>query len=293
MAVIDNPILNTPFLEPARHFKFDADGITDEILNWRRPSSHFVPIPRAKKKRKQLQFETEWTKDRIEANPVVDRIRQRVGAWRQGGYVGVTGTTSRLLAYWTRELRDKPLFFCQIEAAETAIYITEVARKYGDAWKTIYAQPKEAAKREDEARVWISGLEAVKHKIGVKAVYDLSATPFFLQGSGYPEGTLFPWVVSDFSLVDAIEAGIVKVPRVPVADNSMTGEQPAYRDLWLRIREGLPKKGRKTDAIGGEPKLSAELQGALHSLYDNYRQSFERWHRLPCAVPGAQHGRPS
>lgn len=136
---------------------------------------------------------------------------------------------------------------------------------------------QEAAKRDEEARVWLSGLEAVKNKIGVKAVYDLSATPFFLQGSGYPEGTLFPWVVSDSSLVDSIEAGIVKVPRVPVADNSMTGDQPTYRDLWLRIREGLPKKGRKTDAIGGEPKLPAELQGALHSLYDNYRQSFERW----------------
>ena len=48
-----------------------------------------------------------------------------------------------------------------------------------------------------------------------------------------------------FSLIDAIEAGIVKVPRVPVADDSMTGAQPTYRDLWLRIREHLPKKGRK------------------------------------------------
>ena len=65
---------------------------------------------------------------------------------------------------------------------------------------------KEAEKREEEARVWITGLEAVKAKIGVKTVYDLSATPFFLRGSGYPEGTLFPWVVSDFSLIDAIEA---------------------------------------------------------------------------------------
>ena len=116
-------------------------------------------------------------------------------------------------------------------------------------------------RRDEEARVWISGLEAVKAKIGVKAVYDLSATPFFLRGSGYPEGTLFPWVVSDFSLIDAIESGIVKVPRVPVADDSMTGEQPTYRDLWLRIREDLPKKGRKTEAIGGEPKLPARAAG--------------------------------
>ena len=135
----------------------------------------------------------------------------------------------------------------------------------------------EAKSREEEARIWISGIEAVKAKIGVKAIYDLSATPFFLRGSGYPEGTLFPWVVSDFSLIDAIEAGIVKVPRVPVADNSMTGDQPTYRDLWLRIREGLPSKGRKTEEVGGEPNLPVELQGALLSLYGNYEKYYRLW----------------
>jgi type III restriction enzyme len=135
----------------------------------------------------------------------------------------------------------------------------------------------EARKREEEARVWMSGLEAVHRKIGIRAVFDLSATPFFLKGSGYPEGTLFPWVVSDFSLIDAIEAGIVKVPRVPVQDNSMRGEQPTYRDLWLRISDDLPKKGRKGESLSGEPKLPAELQGALHSLYENYEKAFRRW----------------
>ncbi|HVQ36743.1 MAG TPA: hypothetical protein VMS31_04390, partial [Pyrinomonadaceae bacterium] len=135
----------------------------------------------------------------------------------------------------------------------------------------------EAKTREEEARIWISGIEAVKAKIGVKAIYDLSATPFFLRGSGYPEGTLFPWVVSDFSLIDAIEAGIVKVPRVPVADDSMTGEQPTYRDLWLRIRDQLPRKSRKTEAVTGEPKLPVELQGALLSLYGNYEKYYRLW----------------
>ena len=57
----------------------------------------------------------------------------------------------------------------------------------------------------------------------------------------------------------------------------MTGDQPTYRDLWLRIREDLPKKGRKTDALGGEPKLPAELQGALHSLYSNYEKYYRLW----------------
>src|SRR4029077_12853370 len=66
-------------------------------------------------------------------------------------------------------------------------------------------EASEAKDRDEEARLWITGLEAVKAKVGVKAVFDLSATPFYLKGSGYPEGTLFPWVVSDFSLMDAIE----------------------------------------------------------------------------------------
>ena len=113
-------------------------------------------------------------------------------------------------------------------------------------------------------------MEAARAKIGLRAVYDLSATPFFLRGSGYREGTLFGWVASDFSLIDAIESGIVKVPRVPVADDSVTGDQPTYRNLWVRIRDDLPKKGRKTAAVSGEPKLPAELEAAIQSLYGNY-----------------------
>jgi type III restriction enzyme len=136
---------------------------------------------------------------------------------------------------------------------------------------------REAEQREEEARIWISGIEAVKAKLGVKVVYDLSATPFFLRGSGYTEGTLFPWVVSDFSLIDAIESGIVKVPRVPVADDSMLGEQPTYRDLWLRIREHLPKKGRKAEELSIDPTLPVELEGALQSLYSNYEKKFKQW----------------
>src|SRR3546814_3047197 len=91
----------------------------------------------------------------------------------------------------------------------------------------------EAKKNNEAARLWISGIEAVKRKLGVRTVYDLSATPFFLRGSGYAEGTLFPWTMSDFSLMDAIECGIVKLPRVPVADN-LPGTQPG----------DMPKIGR-------------------------------------------------
>ena len=78
---------------------------------------------------------------------------------------------------------------------------------------------KEAEANKEAARLWISGIEILNRQQGVSTVYDLSATPFFLSGSNWPEGTLFPWVLSDFSLMDAIECGIVKLPRVPIADN--------------------------------------------------------------------------
>src|SRR3954452_2768374 len=123
-SLIENPILNPPFREPDRHWRFSDEGITSEVVESRRASAYFVPIPPPKKKGKQLQFETEWTKDRIEENETVNRIRQRVGTWRSGAYQGVTHTTRRLLQHWTDPERENKLFFCQIEAVETLIYLT-------------------------------------------------------------------------------------------------------------------------------------------------------------------------
>src|SRR5882762_764472 len=132
--VIQNPVINSPFSEPARHFEFGDRGITGEIEDGRRQSSYFVPIPHGRRQTAQLSLEAEWTKDRLRENELVNRIREKVGTWRKGGHAGVTATTSRLLHYWTAPVRDRKLFFCQIEALETAIYLTEVASKYGDAW---------------------------------------------------------------------------------------------------------------------------------------------------------------
>jgi type III restriction enzyme len=135
--VIENPIINSPFHEPARHFRFSDEGITDEIVDGRRKSSYFVPIARPRNKKgdpRQASFKTEWTQYRIEENKLVNQVRDRVTLWRKGGYPGVTPTTKRLIDYWTDPHREKKLFFCQVEALETAIYITEAAKKYNDAW---------------------------------------------------------------------------------------------------------------------------------------------------------------
>ncbi|MGG1574528.1 BPTD_3080 family restriction endonuclease [Fictibacillus sp. NRS-1165] len=458
--VINNPVLNSPFSEPKKHFYFDNEGITNTIIKSRRNSSYFVPIPSPKKVAAKLDEEqiTMFQDGLLDTfvqteHTFINTIREKVNKWRQGGYVGVTRTTLRLLEYWNNAHREKKLFFCQKEAVETLIYIVEVAKRYNDkfideklrkeqeivnsslyriafkmatgtgktvviamiiAWQTLnklnnpfdsrftssflvvtpgitirdrlrvilpndkenyylerdilplelwenlnkakivitnyhnfmlkdksdasklakimsgqsengyikempeemvhrvcrdfgnaknimvindeahhcyHSKPNtdediedveekdEVNRRNQEAKIWFNGLEHINKTIGIKSVVDLSATPFFLKGSGYSEGKLFPWVVSDFSLIDAIESGIVKVPRVPVSDNSLVGEHLTYRNLWINIKDDLPRKGRKQNIISGEPKLPVKLEAALLSLYGNYKQYYDEWQK--------------
>jgi len=146
-------------------------------------------------------------------------------------------------------------------------------------------EKKEADKNNEAARLWISGLEAVNRKLGVTRVMDLSATPFFLSGSGYAEGTLFPWTMSDFSLMDAIECGIVKLPRVPVAENIPGEEMPVFRNLWEHIRKDMPKKGRGTGGELDPLKLPLRLQTALLALYGHYEKTYKLWEEYGIKVP--------
>jgi type III restriction enzyme len=464
--IIENPIINSPYREPDKHFRFDDEGITNQVVPGRRPSQYFVPVPKPRKKGRQIELDfAEFTADKIRLNDFVNEVRARVGIWRKQGYQSVTPTTRRLLEFWSDPERDNPILFAQREAAETAIYLAEAAQKQGDVWirnrlnetnhnhnqdlhrvalkmatgsgKTVVmamiigwqtlnkvSQPNDArfAKRflvitpgitikdrlrvllpeddqnyyklrdlvpadlhddlgqakvvianyhqlqrretkagksvgsltkellagtsggespfreswgqmvarvirdlggssgivvlndeahhcyldrydnpEDEgvtdkdlvgddkaeaqqnteaARLWFNGLRAISEKLGgkgegVKSVYDLSATPSFLSGSGYREGTLFPWVVSDFSLVDAIESGIVKIPRVPVDDNA-TAPNVQYLNLWPGIKDGLPKKSRREGAVTPD-QMPGLLEGALQALYDSYAKAFAAW----------------
>ncbi len=136
---------------------------------------------------------------------------------------------------------------------------------------------RDAIKNRETARLWINGLEAVNRNLGLRRVVDLSATPFFLRGSGYAEGTLFPWTMSDFSLMDAIECGIVKLPRVPVADNIPGSEMPIFRNLWQHIRLRMPQSGRRKSGALDPLRIPVELQTALEALYGHYSETYKLW----------------
>ena len=143
----------------------------------------------------------------------------------------------------------------------------------------------EAKHNREAARLWISGVEALRRAVGVNRVVDLSATHFFLRGSGYAEGTLFPWTMSDFSLMDAIECGIVKLPRVPVADDAAAVETPVFRNLWQHIGKKMPKGTRNKAADIDPIALPSELRSALDALYGHYEETFAAWQKAGAETP--------
>ena len=134
----------------------------------------------------------------------------------------------------------------------------------------------EEKKERQEATVWVSGLDTFNRACGIKFCVDLSATPFYIQGSGHIEGSPFPWLVSDFGLVDAIESGITKIPRLPVSDTTGRPEPKFFR-LWKTITDDLSavdtspgrKKKPKADAI------YREAEAALITLASQWKERFE------------------
>ncbi|WP_205695654.1 BPTD_3080 family restriction endonuclease [Conexibacter sp. SYSU D00693] len=205
---------------------------------------------------------------------------------------GVSATTRKLLRGGKPEVADAFRETPQHVAArilgrlgsgkgEVVVLNDEAHHCYQDK---LLERPDEDAEKEDEernreARVWFRGIADLHRAAGVKTVYDLSATPYYLKGSGYNEGFIFPWTVSDFSLMDAIESGIVKVPRIPVDDDAPE-KGLAYRDLWDKIDPPLPKKLKKDvdfGATGWVPPVV--LEGAMRSLYRSYEQNHETYER--------------
>lgn len=147
-------------------------------------------------------------------------------------------------------------------------------------------EKKEQETEEEEARVWLAGLDRInssglagKGKPGVLACVDLSATPFYLGASGHPEGSPFPWLVSDFGLVDAIESGIVKIPRLPVLDDKRSKDDagrpdPKYFRLWKHITES-PNLRRQARGRPDPESVYEQAESALTTLASQWKERFE------------------
>lgn len=138
----------------------------------------------------------------------------------------------------------------------------------------------EEADENQRAAVWFTGLKELSRKFKLQNIYDLSATPYYLTGSGYTPYSLFPWVVSDFGLIEAIESGLVKIPFLPESDNTQELTMPVLRNLYEHVKDELPRKGQRKQkseaAKEGQkikeqpPRLPSLVKAALDQFYGHY-----------------------
>jgi type III restriction enzyme len=150
--------------------------------------------------------------------------------------------------------------------------------------RSIPRRGDEAAEAQ-RATVWVDGLARIDRDREILRCLDFSATPIYLGGTGHDPGRLFEWVVSDFALVDAIESGLVKIPRIPTDDNAGPGT-PKYRELWTRVKESLPRGN------GDEPQPGSDLMayltaldGPLRQLAGEWYHTFQRWQQAGLKIP--------
>jgi type III restriction enzyme len=117
---IDRLIINSPYEEPQYYWKYDPRTRTFDLAEGRRPAGYVIATERSQAYDDPGIF--------VEI-PLVNQIRPRIKAWREAGYPGVTGITKRLLDYWydAEEFESRRLFFCQLEAMETLIWLTEAS----------------------------------------------------------------------------------------------------------------------------------------------------------------------
>jgi type III restriction enzyme len=117
-ATIDRLIINSPYAEPTQHWQYDRVTRLFDLVEGRRPAGYVVASSDSQ------AFDDPGIFVEI---PLVNQIRPRVKAWREEGYPGVSSITKRLLEHWSdpEEFESRRFFFCQLEAVETLIWLTE------------------------------------------------------------------------------------------------------------------------------------------------------------------------
>ena len=136
----EHPILYSPYEHPTKHWELDESGQpTQQVIERRRRAEFITPIPKPKKRRgsadqQQIIFDEgkglSDEKQQYDPTPIINELREHVDRWRRlnPSQWNVTPETARLLEHWRHhDFNSIRPFFCQIEAVETAIWLTEVA----------------------------------------------------------------------------------------------------------------------------------------------------------------------
>ena len=118
---VDKPILCSPYGEPTAHWVYDTETGEASRMEGRRPASYWYKTEKTGSSQVKMAFMAEEERDDLH---LVNLLREDVKRWRQANYEGATPVTKQLLAHWGQGDRSRRLFFCQLEAVETAIYLT-------------------------------------------------------------------------------------------------------------------------------------------------------------------------
>ena len=139
------------------------------------------------------------------------------------------------------------------------------------------AERQGAHGKEDDktAAVWFNALRGLRDQGRLGPIYDLSATPMFIDTAANNRAKLFPWTISDFPLLDAIESGLVKIPRLPVDDDAVDQDEVVYRDLY---NSTSPKRVKSAE-------IPQPFGAAMDALYGDYSENFERWQAADMPTP--------
>jgi type III restriction enzyme len=162
---------------------------------------------------------------------------------------------------------------------DEAHHAYRIVRDGNDGQEDLFDDEEQAEEFFREATVWVDGLDRVNRLRGINFCIDLSATPYFLGRVGKDANRPFPWVVSDFGLVDAIESGLTKIPQLVVRDTTGT-DVPGYFNIWRWVMDQLTtaERGGKR----GSPKPEAILKYAhtpIAMLGGLWQQELEAWEK--------------
>jgi type III restriction enzyme len=153
------------------------------------------------------------------------------------------------------------------------------------AWRVPAESKVKGVKKEDieESTIWVGGLDRIHRARGVLKCFDFSATPFAPSGKQSSEEALFPWIISDFGLNDAIEAGLVKTPRVVIRDDGKLGSdyKPRLYHIYMdkEVKDDINRKADETEPL---PDL---ITNAYYLLGKDWLETRNRWLESGHTVP--------
>jgi type III restriction enzyme len=153
------------------------------------------------------------------------------------------------------------------------------------AWRVPAESKIKGVKKEDieESTVWVGGLDRINRARGILRCFDLSATPFAPSGKKASEEALFPWIISDFGLNDAIEAGLVKTPRVVVRDDGNVDANLRSRLYHIYMDETVKDDiNQKVDESTPLPDL---IRNAYLLLGKDWQATKDEWEKAGYKIP--------